>query len=220
MNTNIQCFIPDWETPGHPGKQHAGRLYDQVSRIYPTTILNHPDDFFNAQWEKAKNLLTADWLLWIMADVDLPENYQEMFKSMERTISRGDVGWWACDVAWTGYIYDRADLAEIEPGVCEVPNTDSLLFAVRADVARLTPRIDPEVSFMWGLDFAAIVTAERMGLKTVRDYNFKAVHPNNSGYNIEAASWQMKNLFESFDPTFQNDMNRRIAWCNKIKRRP
>jgi hypothetical protein len=213
---NVQCFIPDW--PGE--KQHAGQIYDIVQKIYPTTILNDGKDFFNAQWEKARNLCTADILLWIMADAILPENFPSMCQQMHRIMSRGDIGWYAPDVDWTSYIYDRADLAEIEPGVCVVPNTDSILFGIRADVAKATPFIDPEKCYMWGMDFTAIVTAERMNLKTVRDYNFKVGHPKTTGYDIDRASLEMKHLFENFPKDFQDNVNRRIAWCNRLKRIP
>lgn len=215
-DVNIQAFIPDWPGP----KQHAAELANQVARHYPTRILDDPTEYFNAKWNRACDLFTGDVLLWVMADVTLPADYELMFKEMECVMERGDVGWYAPDVAWTGFIYDKKDLTLVESEIYEVPNTDSLCFAIRADVIKAMPHIDPELCFMWGMDFAAILTAQRMGLKVVRDYKFKAQHPNSTGYDIDKASLGMKRLFESFESSFQEEMRQLVNRANRLKRRP
>ena len=214
----VEAFVPDW--PGD--KQHAAEIANQVARFYPTRILDNPDDYFNAQWKRARSLFTGDILLWVMADVTLPQQLSTMFKEMERVMNNGKVGWYAPDVDWTGFIFDKNTLAQYEPGIYEVPNTDSVCFAVRGDVVRNMPNIDPELCFMWGMDFTAIVTAHLMGLKTVRDYRFKVLHPNNTGYGIEEASVGMRRLFEgdSFEPSFKAEMQKWIEKTNNLKRRP
>ena len=214
----VEAFVPDW-----PGvKQHAAEIANQVARIYPTRILDNPNDYFNAQWERARSLFTGDILLWAMADITLPERFPEMCQEMERVMETGEVGWYAPDVAWTGFIFDKSDLKPFNPGtdIYEVPNTDSVLFAIRGDVVRAMPYIDPEISFMWGMDFAAIVTAHLMGLKTVRDYKFKAGHPNDTGYEIDRASREFGKLNDSYEPKFREEMEKWIAWTNRLKRRP
>ena len=173
----VQAFIPDWPGP----KQHAVEINDVVSMRYPTKILNDPSDYFNAQWNKACQQFTGNILLWVMSDIKLPKNFFRMCDEMERLMAREDIGWYAPDVAWTSYIYDKESLPIVEPEVCEVPNTDSLLFAVRADVIKEMPFIDPGICFMWGMDVLASTTIRLMGLKMIRDYRFKAEHPNNTG---------------------------------------
>lgn len=215
-DVKVQAFIPDWPGP----KQHAAELANKTSRIYPTRILDDPSEYFNAQWQRACKELTADVLLWVMADVTFPFEFSTMCSEMERVMARGDIGWYAPDVAWTGFIYDKKDLKIVEPEVYEVPNTDSLCFAIRADVVRNMPSIDPKTCFMWGMDFTAILTAQRMGLKVVRDYRFKVQHPNSTGYDIDEASLGMKKLFESFEPSFREEMKQLINRTNNLKRRP
>lgn len=211
----VQAFIPDW--PGK--KQHAGEIANQVARFYPTRILNDPTEYFNAQWERARSEFTGDVLLWVMADVTLPPNLAVMFMEMERVMESGRVGWYAPDVAWTAFIYDKKNLKPYETGIYEVPNTDSLCFAIRGDVVRAMPRVDlatgPEG--MWGMDFTAILTAHQMGLKIVRDYRFKVEHPNDTGYNIDQASFGMKKLFESYPEEFRFKMQEWINKTNKLK---
>jgi len=214
----VQAFIPDW--PGD--KQHASEIANQVARIYPTRILDDSKNYFNAQWEQARSLFTGDVLLWVMADVHLPNNFGDMFKEMERMMEGGKVGWYAPNVDWTGFIFDKNTLTQFEPGIYEVPNTDSVCFAIRGDVIKTMPRIDSKKCFMWGMDFTAILTAHRMGYKIVRDYRFLVRHPNNTGYDIEEASKGMRWLFEgdTYEPEFKEQMQRWIEKTNNLKRRP
>ena len=213
---NVEAFIPDWPGP----KQHAKELRNIVDGYCPTTILDDPADYFNAQWRKASNVLNADILLWIMADVTLPEKFGTVFREMVRIMNRGDIGWYAPDIAWTCYIYDEKDLQAIEPRIYNVPNTDSLCFAIRADVVRKMPFIDPAISYMWGMDFAAIATARLMGLKTVRDYRFKAAHPNSTGYDIPKASREMEKLAQGYSTELRTEIKRLVVEVEQLKRKP
>jgi hypothetical protein len=214
----VEAFIPDW-----PGlKQHADDIANVLYPLYPTHILNDPTEYFNAQWARARSMFTGDILLWVMADAGLPSNFPEMCTEMERVMARGDVGWYAPDIEWTSFIFDKSTLPEVEPGIFEVPNTDSVCFAIRGDVVRTMPHIDPNLCFMWGMDFTAILTAHLMGLKIVRDYRFKIQHPNDTGYDIHRASAEMKKLFEgtSFTPSFKAEMVKWIAKTNRLKVQP
>jgi hypothetical protein len=214
---NVQAFVPDW--PGE--KQHAANIVAALSR-YPVHILNDPSEYFNAQWARARSMFTGDVLLWVMADAILPANFGEMLPEMERVMATGRVGWYAPDLEWTSFIYNRSTLLEFEQGIFEVPNTDSVCFGIRGDVVRAMPHIDPKLCFMWGMDFTAILTAHLMGLKIVRDYRFKIEHPNSTGYDIEEASVGMKHLFEgnSFEPSFKVEMEKWIEKTNQLKVKP
>lgn len=204
----VEAFIPDWPGP----KQHAQELAAQISPFYPTVVLSDPNDYFNAQWAKARAQfnVNSDVLLWVMADVTLPKTKREepcplseFFKEMESVMSRADIGWYAPSVNWTSYIYDKRNLTPVEgldSGIYEVPNTDSLCVAIRGSVVRAMPHIDPALSFMWGMDLTAIATARLMGLKVVRDYRFKCRHPNDTGYDITKAGKGMNPVFETFSP--------------------
>jgi hypothetical protein len=209
----VEAFIPDW--PGE--KQHAAALANQVARFYPTRILDDPDEYFNAQWSRARHEFKGDILLWVMADVTIPFDFSYLCDRMERVMGDGEVGWYAPNVDWTGFIFDKKTLVPYEPDIFEVPNTDSLCFAIRGDVVRAMPHIDPKLCFMWGMDFTAILTAHNMGYKIVRDYRFKVGHPNNTGYSIDEASLGMKKLFESFDPKFREQMEQWVAKTNNLK---
>lgn len=212
----VQAFIPNWPGP----KQHADKIFNELTNYCPTTILNDPDDYFNAQWEKAREMFTGDVLLWVMADVTLPERFQFMFFEGLRTLARPDVGWYAPDIEWTSYIYDRADLHEVEPQIYEVPNTDSLCFMIRRDVVDAMPHIDPKVSFMWGMDITAIATARLKGLKVVRDYKFKALHPNCTGYDIPRAGNEMIPMFNAMPPRLRAAAHQVEADVRRLRRGP
>lgn len=209
----VRAFIPDWPA----AKCRAAEIANVVTRYCPTTILNDPNDYFNAQWEKARQQLDADVLLWIMADVHLPDGFGQMFNDAARIMSRGDVGWYAPDIEWTSYIYNKEELRELESGIYEVPNTDSLCFFVRADVVKAMPFIDPQKCFMWGVDFVAVATARLMGLKVVRDYKFKASHPNDTGYSIDRASEEMGALWKTLHPALKDEVKKVVDETNLLK---
>jgi hypothetical protein len=211
----FEAFIPDWPGP----KQHAKEIADIIAPHCKVTVLDDPQDYFNAQWKKAREQFTGDVLLWIMADVTLPEDFGGMFCKMQKVFDRGDIGWWAPDVAWTSYIYRQIDLKPVEYGIFEVPNTDSLCIAIRGDVVRAMPHIDPQVSFMWGMDFVAIATARLMGLKVVRDYRFKVLHPNSTGYDIPRASCEMAAVFATLPAEHRAEIERLLAEDNHLKKR-
>jgi len=143
-----------------------------------------------------------------------------MFTEMERMMKRGDIGWYAPDIEWTAYIYQKKHLNLVEHEVYEVPNTDSVVFAIRADVIKKMPLIDPAVCFMWGMDVFASTVIRNMGLKMVRDYKFKVGHPNNTGYDIEQASSEMGRLFMSLEPDFREQVQETIDVINSLKRLP
>lgn len=212
----VQAFVPDW--PGD--KQHAKELADLVSPYCPVTTLDNPEDYFNAQWERARSLFTGDVLLWIMADVTIPFDFGAMYKEMVRVMSRGDVGWYAPDAAWTCYYYHKKDLRKVESEIYEVPNTDSLCFAICGDVVRALPYMDPKLSFMWGMDFAAAAQLDLMGLKMVRDYRFKVQHPNSTGYNIDEAGGTMYALWSTFPKDLQIGIEKKVYEANTLKRWP
>lgn len=211
----FEAFVPDWPGP----KQHAKEIVDIIAPHCSVTVLDDPSDYFNAQWKKAREQFTGDVLLWVMADVTLPKSFPDMFSEMGRIFSRGDIGWYAPDIAWTSYIYNVDDLKIVEFGIYEAPNTDSLCIAIRGDVVRAIPFIDPAISFMWGFDFAAIATARLMGLKSVRDYRFKASHPNSTGYDIPKASREMAALWDTLPPEHKAEIDRLLAEDNYLKKR-
>lgn len=212
----VQAFIPDWPSNG---KTHADDIRGVIEKYCPITVLNHPTDFFNAQWAKARAAFTGDALLWCMADVTLPENFDQMYLEAQRLLS-GNVGWYAPDIAWTSYIYDKNELRAIEPEIYEVPNTDSLCFMIRRDVVDAMPFINPTVSFMWGMDITAIATARLLGLKVVRDYRFKASHPNATGYDIPRAGLEMIPLFNSMSQKLRDEAYRVEADVRRLRRGP
>jgi hypothetical protein len=218
----VQAFIPNWPGP----KQHADQLMQIISAYCPTTILNDPNDYFNAQWARARESFTGDVLLWVMADVTLPEDFAGMYATATKVMERGDVGWYAPDIAWTSYIYDKADLRpvggehSIYNDVYEVPNTDSLYFMISRDVIDAMPHIDPKVSFMWGMDITAIATARLRGLKVVRDYKFKAHHPNSTGYDIPRAGNEMIPLFNAMAPRLRAAAHQVEADVRRLRRGP
>jgi len=74
---------------------------------------------------------------------------------------------------------------------------------------------------MWGVDVVASTVVRQMGLKMVRDYRFKAQHPNDTGYDIEKASVEMGKLFAHFeetDPRFAGEVRQSINDMNRLKR--
>lgn len=226
MIQNVQAYVPSW--PGK--KQHAQSTAEIIEQCCPTVILDNPEHFFNQQWDEARRrFLNNRWnwnedslkesaLLWVMSDVWPPDDFKGMFQAGCDLLSNAGVGWYAPNVAWTSYIYDRKDLQQLSPGIYEVPNTDSLCCMIRGDVVAAMPFIDYNVSFMWGMDFVAIATARLLGLKAVRDYRFDARHPNSTGYDIDKASQGMKEMLEGFSPELRKEIDYLMKRVDEIRK--
>ena len=101
----VEAFIPDWPGP----KQHATALRKIIAPFCPVTILGNPMHYFNDQWKAMRERFKGDIALWAMADIALPDDFAGMFAEGVRILSRGDVGWYAPDVAWTFHTFDRSD---------------------------------------------------------------------------------------------------------------
>ena len=211
----IEAFVPTWPGPKQHPKEVVAAIAPYCSSV---TVLDDPNDWFNAQWEKARARFTGDILLYIMADVTPPEDVRSMIAEGTRMLSRRNVGWYSPNVEWTSYIYERSDLKLVEGEIFEVPNTDSLCFMVRKDVIDKMPHLDPSLSFMWGFDLSAIATARLMGLKAVRDYSFKAKHPNQTGYDISKAGLGMIPLFQTYPAELQQEIAKLEDETRKLRR--
>lgn len=187
----VQAFIPTW--PGD--KQHPQDLVRTISPFCPVQVLDNPNHYFTEQWEEMRKYFCGDIMLWVMADVTL-HNFHQMYTECIRILSRNDVGIYAPNVCWTGHIYDMSTLEEIEPGVYDVPMTDVLCYAVRADVLDKLMHIDKDRhgKMGWGIELLLTVIAKRMGRKNARDYRFLVDHPNSTGYDIGEASEGMTAL--------------------------
>lgn len=208
----VYGFIPDW--PGE--KQHAARTAKYLMPYCETVfVLDNPDHYFTEQWETARKVFdqrpepdSKDILLWVMADVWPPQNFGWMFSSMKalmtgktERLDPAEVGVYAPDVRWCGWQYDVSKLPQYSYQVYEVPCTDMLCWAVRADVLAILPHVDPAVNRLgWGIDLATVAAAKSLGLKVVRDYNYRAGHPRHTNYDGSNASVEMEAWFATLDP--------------------
>lgn len=187
----IQAFIPTW--PGE--KQHPEILLKTISPFCEATVLDNPKHYFTEQWAEMRKRFSGDVMLWVMADAylfDFPVIYPEM----TRLLSRDDVGIYAPNVCWTGHVYDISKLEKVDVGVYEVPMTDLLCYAVKADILNKMPPIKAR-SHGWGIEIVLTAIATKMGKKTVRDYKSTVGHPNSTNYFIPEAAAGMEEVISN-----------------------
>jgi hypothetical protein len=213
----IQTFIFNW--PGK--KQHAAKLEAMFRPHCETVVINsddslrtqHPhwqhignDGYFTDQWNAALQRFDGDVFVHIQADL-WPTKIPQVLMEGASYIADYGVGVYAPNVDFNPHIYRRASLRRLGRGVYEVPATDNSFWAIRAEVLRNVPRVDPRVNRLgWGIEYLVNAVARRSGLKVVRDYRFTAGHLKKRGYDNEQASRELAGLKNSLDPDLYQEM--------------
>lgn len=213
----IQTFIFNW--PGK--KQHAAKLEAMFRPHCETVVINsddslrtrHPhwqhignDGYFTDQWNAALKRFNGDVFVHIQADL-WPTKIPQVLTEAARYIADFAVGVYAPNVDFNPHIYRRASLRKLANGVYEVPATDNSYWAIRSEVMRNMPRVDPRVNRLgWGIEYLVSAVARRSGFKVVRDYRFTAGHLKKRGYNNEQASKEFAELRNRLDTDLYEDM--------------
>jgi hypothetical protein len=213
----IQAFIFNW--PGK--KQHATKLEALFSAHCETIVINsddtlrtrHPhwqhigdDGYFTDQWNAALDRFNADIFLHIQADL-WPTKVGKVLSEGERYMTDYNVGVYAPNVDFNPHIYRRQWLRKLDKGVYEVPATDNSYWAIRSEIVRNMPRVDPRVNRLgWGIEYLVSAVARRSGFKVVRDYRFTAGHLKKRGYDNEQASTELAELKNTLDGELYENM--------------
>jgi hypothetical protein len=200
---NIQAFIANWDSP----TCDAELLRRQLDPFYDTKILQAYDVPFAVQWHEALSRFTGDVLLWVMADVRLPQAPVSFLVEMEKVLSRSDIWMYAPNLEWTSTRYNPARCTEILPGVIDVANTDQVICAVKWDLLNIVPPLSTQLNPRgWRYDYLMTAVARRFGAHAVRDTRFTATHPYGSIYSTEAAQVQTDAWHRSLPLEWQNQI--------------
>lgn len=213
----MQAFIFNW--PGK--KQHAARLEAMFRPHCETIVINSDDDlrashphwqhvgndaYFTTQWNAALDRFDGDVFVHIQADV-WPVKVGAMLQEARNYLSNFGVGVYAPDVDFNAHYYRKKDLTKLGEGVFEVPATDCCFWAIKGEVVRATPRVDPRINKLgWGIEYMVGAVARARGLKVARDYRFTAGHQKGSGYNLTQAFEEWQALRNSLDEELRTGM--------------
>ena len=94
----------------------------------------------------------------------------------------------------------------------EVPNPDCTCWAIRADVLRACPPVDPRHNrFGWGIDYLVCATARSLGLAVVRDYEFQVRHVKGMGYDAKGARKEFRHLLRGLPRELRAEVEELVA---------
>lgn len=194
----VQAFIPDWPGEGH----HTQELLEKLEPLCSVTVMDNPDHWFVDQWNLMMSKFTGDIMLWVMADASLKRiDVHHMYAEMLRFFFRGDVGVYAPNLCWTIHGYKLGELTECEPQVYEVPITDLVCLAVRADILKaMGTAFHPETKLGWGVDAMLSAICRINKKKVLRDYRFFVEHPMHTGYNVDKAQQEYEGIMGTDSP--------------------
>ena len=223
----IQAFIFNW--PGK--KQHAAKLEAMFSQYCSISVINSDDSlrpghpywhhignasYFTDQWNAALECFDADVFLHIQADI-WPTDLGLMLSECIDCMKNYGVGVYAPNVNFNPHVFRRESLVRLRDNIYEVPATDCSFWAVRADVIRATPKVDPGINRLgWGVEYLVGAAAKRQGLKIVRDYKFTAGHLKSRGYDNSEASLQWKEFTKNAPPAWQEEMNALVKQRDRL----
>jgi hypothetical protein len=138
---------------------------------------------FSVQWEEAVSKFTGDIFLWAMADIGFRDPVEDIFVSMYRAYSRGDVAMYAPNLDYTAMVYDTSKLRQVDLGLFEVAGTDLIFVSLHRDLLELLPPLGCN-THAWAYDYLMThIAHSKLGKKVVRDYNFMIAHPYGKAYS-------------------------------------
>lgn len=193
----------------------AMSLYRGFTKVgCPTFLLNcqHVDDppfqetetirkfgniYYSGQWNEALKLATADVLLIINSDVEVPSPRKLVAKCRRFYEEYGErAAIYAPNHYWTPWTYKVHLLNDLGNGLRECPATDSTIWAVSRDLAHKVGPMDLAVNKLgWGIEVVAAYLGSKEGRLTVRDYSFKLKHPEGSAYDRIKADLEQREMY-------------------------
>jgi len=203
----VDVFIISW-TGQHDNArsiaQSIGSLVDRVTVIYSDRDdlkrsgsgdwVQVPDDWFYGRKFKAiLDRSKGSILLQITADVSC-QNWPELVRRMTQQFGEMDVGVWSPLISFSGNGLKKVSIGPVHDGTTHlVTATDSIVWAMRADVAEHMRRFDYLCNNIgWGIDLAAALHSHASGKLVLMDTGSEVEHPPGRGYNNKPARKQCR----------------------------
>jgi hypothetical protein len=201
----VEAFIISWtgqHTNARSLAQTMSRLVDRVTVIYSDRAklevsgagqwVQVPDDWFYGRKFKAiLDRFAGTILLQITADVTC-SNWPLLIQCMGQRFREMDVGVWSPHISFSGSSLEKVSIGPVSDSSLHlVTSTDSIVWAMRADVAERMRRLDYVCNNVgWGIDVAAAMHSHAMGKLVLIDAGIEVEHPPGRGYNNELARQQ------------------------------
>ena len=153
-----------------------------------------PDDwFYGRKFEAILDRFTGSVLLQIAADVSC-RNWPGLVRRMTDQFRRMDVGVWSPLIPVSGNSLKKVSIGPVHDGSPHlVTATDSIVWAMRADVAERMRHLDYLCNnFGWGIDLAAALHSHATGKLVLMDTGIEVQHPPDRGYNTKLAQEQCR----------------------------
>jgi hypothetical protein len=202
MLDKIHPFIFNW-----PGQyENCLKLEEQLTSVFGrVTVINSDDNnkkdswhnignemYFTGQWNKALELFDGEIMFHTQADAYC-ENLSGLVNSAIENQTKYNWGVYEPN-------FDRCDIqgAELftmdqqgDRNIKMVVNTDCTIWLIHKDVISEAQEnyttFFSNLKFGWGICQLYASTSYKMGRPVIKDYNFTAHHPDNTGYNQDEA---------------------------------
>jgi len=227
----VQGFVFTWK--GHA--EHAARLERELAAVMPVMVINsepdvaaaHPswitlDDsaYFAAQWNAAIARFDADILFHMQADA-WSDRLPDIVRRASRLFEQYPLGMYEPNVDFTDHVFEQDKLPAIEPGLCQVPFTDTTCWMVARDVLERMPAFDLSVNqYGWGVSRLAAALCSLMHRYCVRDFTFLVAHPRGRGYDSSRAHQELLAHLRSMPADIIQECQRLHDWSRTLRPAP
>jgi hypothetical protein len=201
----VEVFIISW-TGQHANArslaQAMSSLVDRVTVIYSDRAnlevsgvgqwVQVPDEWFYGRKFKAiLDRFAGTILLQITADVTC-NNWPLLIRRMTERFRDMNVGVWSPHISFSGSSLEKVSIGPLDDASLHlVTSTDSIVWAMRADVAERMRRLDYlRNNVGWGIDVAAAMHSHATGKLVLIDAGIEVEHPPGRGYNNKLARQQ------------------------------
>ena len=203
----VEPYIISW-TGQHDNAAAIARALagtvDHVAVIYsdrdgkkvsgPGSWVQVPDNWFYGRKFKAiADRFQGDILLQITADVTC-NDWPGLIRCMTRRFLEMNVGVWSPHISFAGNSLRKVSIGSIcEPTLHLVTTTDSIVWAMSADVVGRMRRLDYDCNNIgWGIDIAAAMHSHATSKLVLMDAGVQVQHPPGRGYQRKLARRQCR----------------------------
>ena len=155
--------------------------------------------YYGGQFQATMNHLPNGMICGIITgDVNPNADCKSIINNMLKAFSTKKIGIYAPNVEFTAHITKGKHLWD---SLYEVPNTDCTCWFIHPDIVAKLKNIQYHQlsNYGWGIDIIFIEQCKKYNLVAARDYDLMVYQPQYTGYNIEIASIQMKELIDYYN---------------------
>lgn len=153
-------------------------------------------DYFTDQFLKALEVFDGDFLFHIQGDVS-SDKWEEIMLDALNDFNKVNWGVYAPNIDYTGWNGRWTNISNTIEGRTQVACTDCSCWLVHKDIIEefKSLKLDMKDQHLgFGIDMLICAISHLNNRPVIRNYNFKVDHPKGTGYNVDKAHQELKQL--------------------------